>query len=167
MRSGLPPISPPSARILILGSFPGEISLIERQYYAHPRNYFWPIMHALGVVESGRPYEERIAAVMKRGIALWDVCESAERKGSLDSSIRRLTVVPNDIGGLLELQPQIAHIFFNGKTAESFFRRFVLPSLNAEQSAIPRTGLPSTSPAYASMPFSVKLEHWRAILRSS
>jgi TDG/mug DNA glycosylase family protein len=72
--------------------------------------------------------------------------------------------VPNDIGGLLMAHPHVAHIFFNGQTAESFFRRFVLPSLSPEQAAIPRTGLPSTSPAYASMSFDVKLERWRVVL---
>ena len=39
-----PPLIDYSSKILVLGSLPGEESLKQVQYYAHPRNAFWKIM---------------------------------------------------------------------------------------------------------------------------
>ncbi len=90
------PIANHHAKILILGSMPGEASLAANQYYAHSRNAFWPIIAQLLRISPGVHYEERVAALKSCDIALWDVLKSCERTGSLDSMIRAGTHVIND-----------------------------------------------------------------------
>jgi len=160
---GFPPLAAPQARILILGSMPSQASLHRQQYYAHPRNAFWPILSALLEIPSER-YEDRAQQAVNRGIAVWDVLRDCIRPGSLDSSIDEKTAVVNDFEGFFQLHPLLSSIYFNGAKAESLFLKRVLPGLDQAYAAIPRTRLPSTSPAHAGMSFEKKLEAWRIIL---
>src|SRR5688500_1804559 len=87
--TGLPPILNHETRVLSLGSFPGEASLAVKQYYAHPRNQFWPLLSAvLGEKLVELPYIERPARLQAHGIGLWDAIAACKREGSLDASIR-------------------------------------------------------------------------------
>ena len=82
---GLPPIARVDARILILGSLPGDASLSASQYYAHPRNHFWQLVgDAIGIELVGMDYAERVVILQSAQIALWDVVSEADRPGSLD-----------------------------------------------------------------------------------
>jgi hypoxanthine-DNA glycosylase len=157
---GFPPIARPEARILILGSLPGARSIAEQQYYAHPQNAFWRIMHDLFGIDGD--YASRCAQLTERGIALWDVLHSSVRPGSLDAAIQLDSAVTNDFAAFLAGHPKIRLIAFNGRKAEQLFVRYVGDAV--PESRIPRIGLPSTSPAYAAMPFSGKLAAWRAAL---
>jgi TDG/mug DNA glycosylase family protein len=150
-------------RILILGSMPGVASLEAVQYYAHPRNAFWPIMGALFGFDHEVDYDSRIEEIRQLPIILWDSLQSCHRPGSLDSSIDVDTAQANDFAGLFQRFPQIRAIFFNGATSEKYFRRLVLPELPAIDD-IELTRLPSTSPAHAGMSFEQKLAAWRRIL---
>jgi hypoxanthine-DNA glycosylase len=157
---GFPPIELPDARILVLGSLPGRKSITEQQYYAHPQNAFWPIMReVLGIAGE---YHHRCIQLSERQVALWDVLKSSERPGSLDSDIRMRSAQPNDFEAFFKQHPAIELIAFNGRKAEQMFNRFV------DSAITPRTvgqiSLPSTSPAYAAMPFSGKLSAWRTAL---
>ena len=89
IKAGLPPIARPDARLFVLGSLPGDASLGARQYYAHPTNQFWRLVGgALGLPLQTLPYEKRLEWLADRGVGLWDVIASAERRGSLDQAIR-------------------------------------------------------------------------------
>ncbi len=123
------PIENADARILILGSMPGEASLRAGQYYAHPRNLFWHIMGELLDTDPATSYDRRTQALKSARIALWDVLRSCRRKGSLDSSIDGESLVPNDFGAFFRRHPGITHVFFNGSKAEECYRRQVRPNL--------------------------------------
>jgi hypoxanthine-DNA glycosylase len=159
-----PPIASPDARVLILGSMPGRASLAAGQYYAHPRNAFWPIMGRLLDFDASRDYPARVNALKVAGIAVWDVLDSCHRPGSLDSAIADDSLVANDLAGFLTAHPAIHHVFFNGAKAESCFRRNV--KFAAPERQIGFSRLPSTSPAHAGLPFARKLEAWRAVTRA-
>nr|HRM71210.1 DNA-deoxyinosine glycosylase [Thauera phenylacetica] len=113
------------ARVLVLGSMPGTASLAAAQYYAHPRNAFWPIMGALFGAGPELPYAQRLERLASAGVALWDVIGRCERAGSLDSAIAPASIEANDFAGLFAACPGIDHVFFNGAAAEAAFRRHV------------------------------------------
>ena len=154
-----PPIARPDARILVLGSLPGQRSLREQQYYAHPQNAFWRIMGELFGAEG--EYEERCDVLVEHGIALWDVLAESVRPGSMDSDIRLETAKANDFAGLFGDCPEIARVCFNGQKAAAMFERFV----GLDTFDLRFETLPSTSPAFASMPYTEKLARWGAALQ--
>jgi len=160
--SGFPPIERKDASILILGSLPGQRSIAEQQYYAHPQNAFWRIMHELFGVEGD--YVSRCRKLTESGIALWDVLMSSHRPGSMDADISISEATPNDFASFLEHHRSIRLIAFNGRKAEQLFARFVDPLGIAVD--IRKTVLPSTSPAYASLSFPGKLAAWREALHT-
>jgi double-stranded uracil-DNA glycosylase len=159
---GLPPIENPAARVLILGSMPGIASLRARQYYAHPRNQFWPIMGQLLSTElTVLSYSLRVQSLITAGLALWDVLQACQRPGSLDADIAPASIVANDFAAFFQGHPAISHVYFNGAAAAQYFNRHVQPQLT--QRALIFQRLPSTSPAHAGMNFQTKLAAWRAI----
>ncbi|MCQ8128967.1 DNA-deoxyinosine glycosylase [Methylomonas rivi] len=157
-----PPIAGKNARILILGSIPGKASLEAGEYYAHPRNQFWPIMAELLACGPLPDYPSKTRALLDADIALWDVMQSCYRPGSLDAAIEKSSVVANDFKGFLASHPRIRRIFFNGATAEQAFRRLVLPDLRHSTLCLQR--LPSTSPAHAALSLQEKLRCWSVIV---
>ena len=165
MVTSFPPIVSPASTVLILGSMPGEMSLRMQQYYAHPRNHFWPIIEELTGVPARAPYPERVERLEETGIALWDSLKYCVRPGSLDASIIAGTEEPNEIPALLMAQPTIRAVYFNGKKSEQVFRKHVLPAIPADVLyRLDLIGLPSTSPANASFTYEQKLARWRVVL---
>jgi hypoxanthine-DNA glycosylase len=142
--------------VLVLGTLPGEESLRRREYYAHPRNLFWPIVYGLFGATPPADYGEKLRFVTGRRIALWDVVGSGQRQASADATIRAET--PNAIGELLDAHPEIRAVAFNGGGARRLYDRHF-----ARRSDLAYLALPSTSPAYASLSFPEKLARWDAL----
>jgi hypoxanthine-DNA glycosylase len=160
---GFEPIAAPDARVLVLGSMPGVVSLQAGEYYAHPRNAFWRIIEALFGIPVALPYGERCRRLLEHRIAVWDVLRACTRPGSLDSSIVESSIVANDFRGFFAAHRGIEAVYFNGAKAESAYRRHVQPTLPEPAADLGLTRLPSTSPAHASLSFDDKLERWRTI----
>jgi hypoxanthine-DNA glycosylase len=155
-KRSFPPVVDAQARVLVLGTLPGEESLRRGEYYAHPRNLFWPIIFALFGEPPAMNYPERLAFLTTHRIAVWDVCEIGERERSADTTIRRER--PNAIDRLLDQHPLIRAVAFNGTTARRLYDRHF-----PRRRALTYLALPSTSPAHATIDFPAKLARWTAL----
>ncbi len=150
-----PPIIDDHSEIIILGSIPGVKSLEKQQYYGHPQNKFWKIIFELLNEEFTEDYDQRIQILKKNHIALWDVIDSCERKGSLDSEIKNEEA--NQIEELLEDHSNIKAIFCNGGKSYKNVQKIL-----GKNYKIPVFLLPSTSPLHT-VSFEKKLEEWKKV----
>ncbi|KUI14024.1 DNA-deoxyinosine glycosylase [Mycobacterium sp. GA-1285] len=155
---GFPPIVGERAHILILGNMPSVMSLAAQQYYGNPRNAFWRIMGEILGFASDAPYGQRCATLTANGIAVWDVLRSCRREGSLDSAVRRESMVPNDFQQFFDEHHSVRRVLFNGAAAEKNYTRLVSVANDLRYRR-----LPSTSPAQT-MRFVDKLAAWREVL---
>ncbi len=153
LKRSMSPVGSRDARLLILGSLPGEASLRAQRYYAHPQNQFWRLLGAaLGEDLAALEYDQRLARLTARCIALWDVVGEAHRSGSLDGAIREAT--PNRLRDYVATHPRLQAIVFNGQTAARLGRLAL-----GDVSSLQLIDLPSSSPAYT-LPFAWKVERW-------
>lgn len=156
---GFDPVFDERSRILVLGSFPSVLSRQNSFYYGNPRNRFWQVIAACTgrPVPINEPLVDALAVkqrlLLETGVALWDVIESCDIKGSSDSSIRN--VEPARIERVLDAA-DIQAIIANGRTAETLYNRYLLP--RCDRACI---GLPSTSPANAAWSLERLIERWR------
>lgn len=154
LKSSFPPVADARTRLLVLGSLPGERSLAERRYYAHPQNQFWPLIGAvIGRDLAALPYPDRLAALLEARVGLWDVVATARRAGSSDAAIRDAGA--NDLAGLLATLPDLRAIGFNGATALAIGTR----ALGSAFPAVARRALPSSSPLHT-IGLVAKLPRW-------
>ena len=150
------PIYNEDSEILILGTLPSVKSRENNFYYGHKQNRFWKLLAKLCEVETPQTVEEKTAMLLRHHIAIWDVIQSCDIKGSSDSSIHN--VVPNDLSEILQTA-SIRQIFTNGGTAYRLYKKYCFPQ--TQQKAI---CLPSTSPANAAWSLERLCEAWHVIL---
>ncbi len=155
LKSSFPPVAAAEARVLILGSLPGERSLAERRYYAHPQNQFWRLLSPIvGRDLMALDYQARLDAVQLKRIALWDVVATARRTGSSDATIR--DAAANNLPALLDALPRLRAIAFNGGKALAIGR----PLVAGRDLTI--LALPSSSPLHT-IGLAAKQPAWDAI----
>lgn len=152
----LEPVYAADARVLVLGSMPGRVSLKRAQYYAHARNAFWPIIYGYFGARPDVEYEKRLAFAIAHGIALWDSAAACRREGSLDARMREIEI--NDFTRLFRECPCLKAVACNGQSAYRLFMK------SPWSSYLPVFPLPSTSPAYAAIGFKEKAERWAKAL---
>ncbi|MEI9852094.1 MAG: DNA-deoxyinosine glycosylase [Sphingomonas sp.] len=156
-KHSFPPVVDARARLLVLGSLPGERSLAERRYYAHPQNQFWALISAaVGHDLVPLPYEARLAALLDAHVGLWDVVASARRAGSTDAALE--DVERHDIAALAAALPDLRAIAFNGGTAH----RIGLRQLGAGAARWEIVALPSSSPLHT-VGLAAKRPAWAAL----
>ena len=159
-KRSFPPSVTPECSVLVLGSLPGDESLRQVQYYAHPRNAFWKIMGELLQFDFSLPYEERLRLLNRGGVGLWDVVASGLRPGSLDQHITRER--PNDIAALLERFPGIITVCCNGTASYKYLKRYFPELFLREFPSIIQ--MPSTSPAAARLSYDQKLRVYGEVI---
>ncbi len=157
-----PAIACPNVKVLILGSMPSAVSLADHQYYAHPRNHFWPIISALFGTDAKLCYADRCRSLNDHHVALWDVIAGCTRRGSLDSDIVDESIEVNDFNTFFKQYTTIHSVFFNGGKAEQVYRKYILPKLSGDLN-LEYHKLPSSSPANATWSLAEKLRAWQIV----
>ena len=171
---GFDPVFDERSRILVLGSFPSVLSRANAFYYGNPQNRFWRVIAASTNADmppnEGEPrtdgtpatLEQSICAkralLLEHGIALWDVIEECDIKGSSDASIKN--VVPAQVERITE-RARISAVICNGATAGRLYKRYLQWKVGLAAHV-----LPSTSPANAAWGTNRLIERWSAELHT-
>ncbi|TPG13235.1 DNA-deoxyinosine glycosylase [Sphingomonas oligophenolica] len=157
LKRSFAPVVDPATRVLVLGSLPGDRSLAERRYYAHPQNQFWRLIGSVFDRDlAALDYSDRLALLLAAGVGLWDVVATAHRPGSTDAAIRDLAT--NDLIGLTRRLPALGAIAFNGGKSLAIGTR----ALAGAVPHVARVALPSSSPLHT-VGLAAKLPAWLAL----
>lgn len=152
------PVYDENSRILILGTLPSVKSRENNFYYGHKQNRFWKLLAHLLDEPVPETIDEKKYMLLKNHIAIWDVIQSCDIKGSSDSSIRN--VEPTDIRKILAAA-DIKQVIANGNKAGSLYKKYQLPLTGMEA-----VTLPSTSPANAAWTFEKLCNTWGEYIKT-
>ncbi len=125
MEKGLDPFIENDSEILIIGTFPSDISICSEQYYANTsHNCFWKLIYKIYEDKDIVPnnYPDRKKVLRRNKIALCDVYSWAARQGNSDSKIDKKNVEYHKLDELLNDHPNIKKIIFNGQAAAKVFK---------------------------------------------
>jgi len=153
---GFDPLYNAGSRILVLGSFPSVISRADGFYYANPQNRFWRVIATCLDAPVPENNDAKRRLLLEHGIALWDVIESCDIKGSSDASIKN--VVPASVERITTAAP-IEAVICNGGTSGRLYARHL-----QAKTGIKAQILPSTSPANAAWSLERLIERWGSYL---
>lgn len=157
LKISFPPIVNQNSKILLLGTMPGEKSLKQQEYYAHGRNQFWKLIFSIFNEPFTNNYGLKTQLLLNKGIALWDVLQHCDRRGSADNNISNET--PNDFANFYQVYPLIKHVFFSSGKTELLYHTYV-----GKNEALTFHNLPSPSGANTWKTFDEKLHDWKTIL---
>ena len=149
------PVYNTDSKILILGTLPSVKSRENHFYYGHKQNRFWKLLARICEEDVPETIEEKKAMLLRNHIAIWDVIQSCDIKGSSDSSIKN--VVPTDLKQVLA-NSSITQIYANGNKAGSLYKKYQQANTNMNI-----TVLPSTSPANAAWSLDRLYDTWSVI----
>jgi len=157
-RQALPPVVDKTTEYLVLGTMPGEQSLLHQQYYNNPRNQFWKIIaDAFNKKKTFADYDDKLTTLKNNKIGLWDVLETCDRKGSSDSNIENPTL--NNFDKLFKKFPNIKTVIFNGQDSNDYFNSLVFDKADKIY-----LQLSSTSSANGHKTVDEKTQEWKAAL---
>jgi double-stranded uracil-DNA glycosylase len=162
----LPDYLAPGLDIVFVGINPGVQSARAGHYYANPRNPFWRLLYRAGLTPRElRPNEDRLMPTF--GYGLTDIVKRPSR-GVADLTVTDFRPGRRILGEkLLACRSRI--VCFNGKTGflnffgPKSFKRFGRQAVTIGASRV--FVVPSTSPANAGTPVSVKLRYFRSLRR--
>lgn len=118
-KQGFPPVIDENTEILILGSLPGDVSIRKHQYYGHPGNDFWRLLGSIiGEDLQSINYQNRLEALKRNKIGLWDVFKAGKREGSEDTKIKDEEI--NQFSILKDMAPNLKLVLFNGKKSGEY-----------------------------------------------
>lgn len=155
MKKAFDPVVSKKSKILLLGTMPGERSLLLQEYYGNKGNQFWRLLFTVFNKEPEPDYAQKIKFLDDHDIALWDMLQYCEREGSLDSKIKN--EVANNFSDFYKKYSGIKKVFFTSKNAAAYYDKYV-----GRKPHLIYSVLPSPSGANATMTFSQKLEVWKS-----
>lgn len=164
-KHSLEPIIDEHARVLILGAPAGDQSLRTGRYYEHPSNQFWRILAMVYATDVPDVYEDRVAFLQQRGIALWDARFTNDSGGHLNAEV--YNDIAKQLEQMLKQYPGVTAVGFNGIDVGNLFRRHFV---RAERVVLPdhvRTEiLPSSMAVRGKFVISLedKAKRWRSFL---
>ncbi len=163
-KSPLPDYLGSNLKLLFVGINPGLISAAAGHYYANPRNSFWRLLYEAGLTPMQlRPDEDH--RMPRFGYGLTDIVKRASR-GASDLKAREFTANRQRLLKIVKRHKPKA-VCFNSKISfEGFFGKGVFCGFGLQSVTLadrPVFVLPSTSPANAAVPISVKRKYFNSL----